>query len=155
MFWFLFWPRNMSAVLVSLILTTVNKNVAAQILAAVTVVIVEFRLLLLNVIVFCWGCGLFVLLQVAGLFQDASIGNSINIVVVRLILLEKDEVKRVCMLSHHIRLRLGEPFSVLWRNPQGVLWWYLVFSLFTSTLWRYEDYVLDCFEKHNSLDFWP
>lgn len=32
------------------------------------------------------------LLQVAGLFQDASIGNAINIAVVRLILLEKDEV---------------------------------------------------------------
>lgn len=37
--------------------------------------------------------------QVAGLFRDASIGNPINIVVVRLILLEKEEVKtRFCML---------------------------------------------------------
>lgn len=31
--------------------------------------------------------------QVAGLFRDASIGNAINIVVVRLILLEQEEVK--------------------------------------------------------------
>lgn len=31
--------------------------------------------------------------QVSGLFRDASIGNAINIVVVRLILLEQDEVK--------------------------------------------------------------
>lgn len=31
--------------------------------------------------------------QVAGLFRDATIGNAINIVVVRLILLEQDEVK--------------------------------------------------------------
>lgn len=30
--------------------------------------------------------------QVAGLYRDASIGNAINIVVVRLILLERDEV---------------------------------------------------------------
>lgn len=29
----------------------------------------------------------------AGLFGDASIGNAINVVVVRLILLEQDEVK--------------------------------------------------------------
>lgn len=37
----------------------------------------------------------FFLLQVAGLFRDPSIGNAINIVVVRLILLEQDEVKHV------------------------------------------------------------
>lgn len=35
-----------------------------------------------------------ILLQVAGLFRDASIGNAINIVVVRLILLEQDEVNK-------------------------------------------------------------
>lgn len=35
----------------------------------------------------------FVLFQVAGLFQDASIGNAINIAVVRIILLERDEVR--------------------------------------------------------------
>lgn len=32
--------------------------------------------------------------QVAGLFRDPSIGNAINIVVVRLILLEQDEVSQ-------------------------------------------------------------
>lgn len=37
---------------------------------------------------------MFIFLQVAGLFGDASIGNAINIVVVRLILLERDEVKK-------------------------------------------------------------
>lgn len=35
----------------------------------------------------------FIVFQVAGLFGDASIGNAINVVVVRLILLEQDEVK--------------------------------------------------------------
>lgn len=34
-----------------------------------------------------------ILFQVSGLFRDASIGNPINIVVVRLILLEKEEVR--------------------------------------------------------------
>lgn len=37
----------------------------------------------------CW----LLIFQVAGLFGDASIGNAINVVVVRLILLEQDEVK--------------------------------------------------------------
>lgn len=36
---------------------------------------------------------MFLIFQVAGLFGDASIGNAINVVVVRLILLEQDEVK--------------------------------------------------------------
>lgn len=36
----------------------------------------------------------FCLLQVAGLFHHASIGNPINIAIVRLILLEDEEVKR-------------------------------------------------------------
>lgn len=36
---------------------------------------------------------IFTIFQVAGLFGDASIGNAINVVVVRLILLEQDEVK--------------------------------------------------------------
>lgn len=36
----------------------------------------------------------FPFLQVAGIFHDASIGNPINIAIVRLILLEDDEVKR-------------------------------------------------------------
>lgn len=33
-------------------------------------------------------------LQVAGLFRDPSIGNAINVVVVRLILLEQEEVSQ-------------------------------------------------------------
>lgn len=37
--------------------------------------------------------------QVAGLFRDPSIGNAINIVVVRLILLEQDEVKSCLFMS--------------------------------------------------------
>lgn len=36
----------------------------------------------------------FRVLQVAGLFHHASIGNPINIAIVRLILLEEEEVKR-------------------------------------------------------------
>lgn len=35
-----------------------------------------------------------IFLQVAGLFRDPSIGNAINIVIVRLILLEQDEVSQ-------------------------------------------------------------
>lgn len=39
----------------------------------------------------------FYIFQVAGLFRDPSIGNAINIVVVRLVLLEQDEVSHpVC-----------------------------------------------------------
>lgn len=53
---------------------------------------------------------MFTIFQVAGLFGDASIGNAINVVVVRLILLEQDEVKitlikkrqhRSCLHSYH------------------------------------------------------
>ena len=33
----------------------------------------------------------------AGLFKDASVGNAIYIVVVRVILLEEDEVKPICV----------------------------------------------------------
>lgn len=35
-------------------------------------------------------------LQVAGLFRDASIGNAVNIIIVRLVLLEEDEVSGQC-----------------------------------------------------------
>lgn len=44
----------------------------------------------LELIMRCWNVSL---CQVAGLYRDSSIGNAINIVVVRLILLERDEVK--------------------------------------------------------------
>lgn len=44
----------------------------------------------LEFIMQCWNVSL---CQVAGLYRDSSIGNAINIVVVRLILLERDEVK--------------------------------------------------------------
>lgn len=44
----------------------------------------------LELIMQCWNVSL---CQVAGLYRDSSIGNAINIVVVRLILLERDEVK--------------------------------------------------------------
>lgn len=43
--------------------------------------------------------GFYFCFQVAGLFRDPSIGNAINIVVVRLILLEQDEVKSCLFMS--------------------------------------------------------
>lgn len=50
----------------------------------------------------CFGLYLvdFCALQVAGLFHHASIGNPINIAIVRLILLENEEVKRKQNDSH-------------------------------------------------------
>lgn len=44
---------------------------------------------------------MFTIFQVAGLFGDASIGNAINVVVVRLILLEQDEVKIALIKKKH------------------------------------------------------
>lgn len=50
----------------------------------------------------------FCALQVAGLFHHASIGNPINIAIVRLILLENEEVKRKQNDSHfHSGSKLG------------------------------------------------
>lgn len=45
----------------------------------------------------------FIMFQVAGLFGDASIGNAINVVVVRLILLEQDEVNITLIKKNKIK----------------------------------------------------
>lgn len=52
-------------------------------------------------------------MQVAGLFHHASIGNPINIAIVRLILLEHEEVRPP---------RAGLGWAGL-KNPPGVAWW--------------------------------
>lgn len=78
-----------------------------------------------------------VFFQVAGLYRDASIGNAINIVVVRLILLEKDEVKTdFCILmkggfiSFHIKSQIQNSWPQKFFN--SLVSWKLVLPVLFS-----------------------
>lgn len=48
--------------------------------------------------------------QVAKLFQDSSLGNAVNIVVTRLILLMEDQVNKRCQLLYYV----AQPSSLLY-----------------------------------------
>lgn len=87
--------------------------------------------------------------QVAKLFQDSSLGNAVNIVVTRLILLMEDQVNKLCQLLYCVAqptslLSSLYVFLCLSSRHKTLPWPASMSSLFVSNYW------LKCLFLHHS-----